>query len=167
VSSTKLAARHPVRPGRAEAASVVWKWQSSGAADARPDARPLRLRGALQASAGLAVAAGFAWWGLRTPATIVGGIACAIGLAALVSPFGVFAAIERAFAMLGRWAGQALTWILLPMIFYLFFTPFSLLFRRGRRDSMKRHFDPAAASYWTSRERRSGTTASASHERPY
>lgn len=167
MSSTKLAARHPVRPGRAEAASVVWKWQSSGAAAARPDARPLRLRGALQASTGLAVAAGLAWWGLRTPAAIVGGIACAIGLAALVSPFGVFAAIERAFAMLGRWVGQALTWILLPMIFYLFFTPFSLLFRRGRRDSMKRHFDPAAASYWTSRERRSGTMASASHERPY
>jgi len=167
VSSDGFAARHRIRPGRAEAASVVWRWQSSGRAAARPDARPLRLRGALQAGAGLAVAAGLAWWGSRTPAAIVGGIACAIGLAALASPFGVFAAIERAFATLGRWVGQALSWIVLPVIFYLFFAPFSALFRRGRRDSMKRHFDAGAVSYWTSRERRSGTTASASHERPY
>ncbi len=167
MSSTGFAARHGVRPGRAEAASVVWKWQPSGATAPRPDARPLRLRGTLQAGVGLAVSAGFAWWGFRTPATIVGVIACAIGLAALVSPFGVFAAIERAFAALGHRVGQALTWILLPMIFYLFFTPFSLIFRRGRRDSMKRHFDAGAVSYWTSREHRSATTASASHERPY
>ena len=167
MSSTAFAARHRVRPGRAEAAAVVWHWQSSGSAVSRPDARPVRLRGALQASAGLAFAAGFAWWGLRTPAAIAGGIACAIGLAALVSPFGVFAAIERSFATLGRWVGTALTWIVLPVVFCLFFTPFALLFRRGRRDSMKRHFDAGAASYWTSRERRSATTASASHERPY
>jgi hypothetical protein len=116
---------------------------------------------------GLAVAAGFAWWGYRTPALIVGTIACAIGLAALASPLGVFAAIERAFAALGRWVGGALAWLILPLIFYLFFTPFSLLFRRGRRDSMKRHLDAEAVSYWTTRERRSVTTASKSHDRQY
>jgi hypothetical protein len=167
MSGAEFAARHRVRAGRAEAAATVWKWQSSGAAASRPDARPLRVRGSLQAGAGLAVAAGLAWWGFRTPAAIVGGIACAIGLAALASPFGAFAAIERVFATLGRWVGGALTWILLPLIFYLFFAPFSVLFRRGRRDSMKRHFDADAASYWTSRTSRSTTTASASHERPY
>ncbi len=167
MSSAGVVAQRRVRAGRAEAAALVWQWQSSGSAASRPDARPVRLRGALQASAGLAVAAGFAWWGFRTPAAVVGSIACIIGLAALVSPFGVFAAIERSFAALGGWVGTALTWIVLPAIFYLFFTPFSLLFRRGRRDSMKRRFDAGAMSYWTSREHRSATTASASHDRPY
>jgi hypothetical protein len=145
----------------------VWTWQPSAATPSRPDARPLRVRGSLQAGAGLAVAAGLAWWGLRTPALVVGGVACAIGIAALASPLGAFAAIERAFATLGRGVGRALTWSLLPLIFYLFFAPFAVLFRRGRRDSMKRRFDAGAASYWTSRAGGSATTASASHERPY
>ena len=124
-------------------------------------------RGALQAGAGLAVAGGLAWLGHRTPAIVVGSVASAIGLAALVSPLGLFAAIERVFAALAVRIGQALTWTLLPAIFYLFFAPFGLLFRRGRRDSMRRFFDRDATSYWTVRGERGGHTASAPHERPY
>jgi hypothetical protein len=167
LSSADPAAHPRLRSGRPEAAAVVWEWNPASAAPSRRDARPVRRRGALQAAAGLAVAAGFAWLGHRAPAGVAAGIAGVIGVAALASPFGVYAAIERVFATLGRWVGGALAWIALPLIFYLFFAPFSVLFRRGRRDSMKRAFDAGAESYWTSRERRSATTASPSHDRPY
>lgn len=152
--------------GRPEAAAAIWTWRPAGPSPA-PETGGIRLRGALQAGAGLAVAGLLAWLGHRTPAIVVGSVASAIGLAALVSPLGLFAAIERVFAALAVRIGQALTWTLLPAIFYLFFAPFGLLFRRGRRDSMRRFFDREAASYWTVRGERGGHTASASHERPY
>ncbi|RIL06458.1 MAG: hypothetical protein DCC71_06525 [Proteobacteria bacterium] len=147
----------------------MWTWQSLDAAaePVQPPAGRVRLRGALQAGAGGAVAALLFAAGLRAPAFVVGGVASALLLAALLSPFGVFASIERAFAALGRWVGLALTWLLLPAIFYLFFVPFSRLFRRGRRDAMKRYFDPGAESYWTVRSQRAPHVASTSHERPY
>jgi hypothetical protein len=166
MNDADFAARHPVRPGRPEAAEVVWSWKPAATA-ASPDAGPVRLRGALQAAAGLAVGAGLFWFGRRTPAAVVSAIAAVVGLSALVSPFGVFAAIERSFDALGRGIGRVLMWIVLPAIFYLFFAPFSVLFRRGRRDSMKRAFDAEAESYWTPRDQRSATTASAAYERPY
>jgi hypothetical protein len=79
-------------------------------------------------------------------------IAGVIGLCALVSPLGLYAAIERSFAALGRWTGRALTWLLLPIAFYAFFVPFRALFRRGRRDSMRRYFDAESPSYWSLRK---------------
>ena len=90
-----------------------------------------------------------------------------IGTAAMLSPLALFAAIERSFAALGRWVGKALQWTLLPAIFYGFFTPFALLFRRGRRDAMTRYFDADAKSYWSPHGERRGKTASASRERLY
>ena len=53
-----------------------------------------------------------------------------------------------------RVVGRFLTWILLSWIFYGFFLPFGALFRRGRRDSMKRFYEPEALSYWSSCEPR-------------
>lgn len=152
--------------GRPEAAAAIWSWRPAPPSP-RPATGPIRLRGALQAAVGLAVAGGFAWLGHRTPALVVGAIASFVLLAALASPLGLFAAIERMVAALGVRIGQALTWILLPAIFYGFFVPFGLLFRRGRRDSMRRFFEPGAASYWSVRGERGTHAASASHERPY
>lgn len=151
--------------GRPQAAAAIWSWRP--APPARPATAPVRLRGGLQAAVGLAVAGALAWFGYRTPAAIVATVASTIGLAALLSPLGLFAAIEHAFAALGGWIGKALTWLLLPVVFYLFFVPFGALFRRGRRDAMQRFFDAEAETYWTSREARASHTASASHERQY
>jgi hypothetical protein len=167
MTSAGPVARPRMRSGRPEAAAVVWEWNPALATPPRRDARAVRLRGAMQAAAGLAVAAALAWRGHRVPAGVAGGVAAVIAVAALGSPFGVYAAIERVFETLGGWVGRALTWIVLPLIFYSFFAPFSVLFRRGRRDSMKRSFDADAESYWTPRERRSSTTASPAHDKPY
>jgi hypothetical protein len=153
------------QPGRPEAAAAIWTWQSEAAP--RPSAAPIRRRGALQAAVGLAVAGGLFWAGRASWAAVVAAIATGIGLAALASPLALYAAIERGFAALGRGVGHSLTWLLLPAIFYGFFAPFSLLFRRGRRDALRRRFAPDAASYWSSRVERATRTASASHERPF
>jgi len=152
--------------GRPEAAAVIWTWRPAAPAP-RPAAGPIRLRGLLQAAVGLAVAGGLAWLGQRAPALVVASVAGAIALAALLSPLGLFAAIEHAFTVLGGWIGKALTWMLLPVVFYVFFVPFGLLFRRGHRDSMQRFLDPEATSYWTQREARTKRSGSASHERQY
>jgi hypothetical protein len=63
---------------------------------------------------------------------------------------------------IGRRIGRALTWLLLVPLFYLFFLPFGLLFRRGRRDRLKRYFDREATTYWETLE--GPTAASSSHE---
>ena len=74
----------------------------------------------------------------------------------LVSPNGLYLGIERLFDLLGRLLGRGMTWLLLVPIFFLFFLPFGALLRRGRRDRLKRWFDPEADSYW---EQHEGPTA--------
>jgi hypothetical protein len=119
------------------------------------------LRGAMQALAGAVVGALLFRFEHRTLGSIVLGVAGVILLAALASPGGLYAAIERGFAALGQFVGRALTWILMPAVFYGFFFPFGMLFRRGRRDSMKRFYEPDAPSYWSDREvGRAGSSAS-------
>jgi hypothetical protein len=158
-----------LRPGRPEAAAVIWDWRAGSAPAASPAGRSLagraRVRGSLQALVGLGVGSLIYAFGPPTIGLVVLGIASFIGLSALASPLALFAGIERAFAALGNWVGRGLTWLLLPGIFYLFFVPFHALFRRGRRDAMKRFYEPDAASYWSARER--GRAGSTHHERQY
>ena len=92
-------------------------------------------------------------------------IGALILLAALLSPNGFYRTIEAAFATLGQWVGRGLSWALLSAVFWLFFFPFGLLFRRGHRDSMRRFYEPEAESYWTTRE--IGRSGSSSRERQY
>lgn len=158
-----------LRLGRPEAAAAIWTWKPSEGVASQHKRRtgPVRLRGAIQATVGFAVAGLFAWRGHQVPAMLVGSIATFVLLSALLSPLGLFAAIERSIAAVGRGIGRAFTWVLLPTIFYLFFVPFGALFRRGRRDSMTRYFVEDAPSYWSSRSARNGKTASSSSQRPY
>jgi hypothetical protein len=153
-----------LRPGRPEAAMEIWDFrgQQAPGEEAR---RRARLRGCLQAAVAVAVGGLLLALGHRAVGGVVLGVASLVALAALLSPLGAFAAIERAFGALGHWMGQLLTWMLLPVVFYLFFVPFGWLFRRGRRDSMRRYFEAEAPSYWTDRER--GRAGSAQRARQY
>jgi hypothetical protein len=138
--------------GRPEAAAAIWSWRESARGGAGQDDRGARRRGALQFAATLAVAAVFWLAGLRGfafGALALGSVAL---LAALVSPRGLHAAIQRLVEATGRVVGTALAWILLTPVFYLFFAPFGLALRRGRRDRLQRRFDPAAQSYWEPHE---------------
>ena len=101
----------------------------------------------------------------RIAGTVVMSIAALILLSALLSPTGLYAGIERLFAALGRRVGTGLTWIVLPLIFYLIFLPFGTVFRSGRRDPMKRFYEADAESYWS--PRRAGRSGSAFRTRQY
>ena len=153
------------RQGRAEAAAAIWDWR--GERSQTPEARPSRprLRGTLQALVGAGVGTLIFAFVSRIAGTVVMSIATLILLSALLSPTGLYAGIERLFAALGRRIGTGLTWVVLPLLFYLVFLPFGMLFRRGRRDPMKRFYETDAESYWS--PRRVGRSGSASHTRQY
>ena len=153
------------RPGRAKAAAAIWDWR--GDSSQTPAARPsrTRLRGTLQALAGAGVGALIFARVSWIAGTVVMSIATLILLSALLSPAGLYAGIERLFAALGRRVGAGLTWIVLPLIFYLIFLPFGTLFRSGRRDPMKRFYEADAESYWS--PRRVGRSGSAFRTRQY
>ena len=59
-----------------------------------------------------------------------------------------FIFLESILRALGTKVGEAVTWLCLAPVFYLFFLPFGLLFRRGRRDAMQRLLEPNATTYW-------------------
>ena len=155
-----------VRPGRPEAAAVIWNWREAAPASGSPrSAASLRTRGALQAVAGATVGGLVLAFVSKTFGFVILGIASLILLSALLSPTGLYAAIDRGFAALGRGVGIVLTWLTLPVIFFLFFVPFGFLFRRGRRDSMRRFYEVSATSYWS--DRSEGVVASSSRSRQF
>ena len=154
-----------VEQGRPEAAAAIWNWKVSTDSSAEaPSTARIRIRGALQAAVGVAVGALVYNFVSTTVGTLICAIGGSIGLAALVSPLGLFAVIERAFVALGGLLARGLTWVLMPSIFYLLFLPFGFLFRRGRRDAMKRYYDGEASSYWTVREQQRPTLETQSRQ---
>lgn len=151
------------RPGRAEAALAIWNWR-----DPQPDGPPPplasreRVRGSFQAAIVAAIGGLLLLLGLRTIALVMWGAAAIVLLAALASPRGLYAVLDRMARAIGKRVGRALTWLLLVPLFYFFFLPFGLLFRHGRRDRLKRYFDAEAPTYWETLE--GPTAASSSHE---
>lgn len=141
-----------VRAGRPEAAAVIWRWNDP---PERSSVRAARARraGALRALVALIAAGVLAYLDRPIVATIASCVGVlTLGLA-LASPLGLYAALDRAVAALGRGVGLVLTWLLLAPVYYLFFAPFGLLFRRGRRDPLRRGFEADAPSYWQKRDR--------------
>lgn len=153
--------------GRPEAAAAVWRWRNDGdpaSGAGLPDGRR-RVRGSLQAAVGLGVGATiFLLWS-QTAGAVVMGIATLILLAALLSPSGAFALLERAFSTLGAQIARLITFVTMSLIFYLIFAPFGVLTRRGRRDPMRRFYEPDGETYWTPRE--IGRAGSPSRQRQY
>ena len=157
-----------LRPGRPEAAAAIWSWRGEAGSRVAPSRRPVaraRARGLLQGMVGAAVGAGLHALGYPRIGVVALSLGTGIALAALASPTALYAAIEQLFGATGRLVGRALSWIILPMVFYGFFVPFHWLFRTGRRDAMKRFFETEATSYWSARER--ARAGSDSRERQY
>ena len=149
---------------RPEAAAAIWAGLGSEVTEADPPGSA-RLRGVLQALGGGAVAGLLFWLWSEAIGTVVATISLVIGLSALLSPHGLYAAIERGLAALGQLTGRWLSWILLGFVFYALVTPFGLLFRRGKRDAMRRRYEPELDSYWEPREL--GRSGSDSHTRQF
>ena len=84
-------------------------------------------------------------------AMVVGSIAGLLVVLALLSPNVGYAAMERAAQGLASLIGRLLGSLVLIILFYTFFLPFGLLFRRARRDTLQRFFDSEAPTYWDER----------------
>ena len=149
-----------LRAGRPEAAAIIWNWHGSDSAEkSAGSSSRTRLKGSIQGVAAGAMGALLYLYWSQTVGRIVMGLGTVILLSALVSPTGLYRLVERLFAALGLWTGRAINWILLVPLFYLFFLPFGLLFRRGRRDSMTRFYEAESSTYWRGRRRaRSGSS---------
>lgn len=140
--------------GRPEAAEAIWNWQQERDrhSDDAAQAARARRKGVLQGIVAAIVATLFFFFWSRTLATVIYTIAGVTLFAALVSPRGLYAAIEALIARIARLLGVLTTWLMLVPTFYLIFLPFGVLLRRGRRDRMRRFYEPEASTYWTARE---------------
>lgn len=153
------------RPGRPEAAALIWPWREPVGSAAPPPVGGIRLRGSIQGALAGAFGTALIVFGVRAIGTIALALGAGVALAALLSPRGLYAGIERLAAATGHVVGRALSGLLLPLLFFGVFTPFASLFRRGHRDAMTRFNDPDAESYWSKRDR--GRSASKSRTRQY
>jgi len=149
--------------GRPEAAEVIWNWRGPQTNGARIPAGNPRLKGAIQGLVGMSVALAIHLYGARTIGTLVFCVSTIVLLSALLSPTGIYRAVEGLFTTLGNATGRALTWLMLVPLFYLFFLPFGFLLRRGRRDQLKRRFEPDQESYWEPHK----PFSAADHERQF
>jgi hypothetical protein len=149
--------------GRPEAAAVIWHWRDAPPNALGRSAREARKTGAIQGGIGACVAAALYLLWSQMIGTIIFGVSATILLAALASPLGLYRMIDGLFLSLGNYTGSMLTWLMLVPLFYLFFLPFGLLFRRGSRDKMKRFFEPDEESYWEPHK----PFSAADHERQF
>lgn len=150
------------QPGRPEAAAIVWQWREKEDAPNSAHGR-LRLIGIAQGLVGVTVGITAHVYGFQKIGTLAIVIACSVTLAALLSPTGLYASMQRLFVATGRVAGRGATWLVMVPLFYCIFWPFGLLMRRGRQDRMKRYYDHETESYWEPRPQRQADC----HERPY
>ena len=155
-------------PGRPEASAIIWNRSDPGAASNTGSDNRARLRGAVQAGVGTAIGGAlFYFFELRTLPFVMFGAAGLILISSLVSPNGLFAALENAMGAVSRRLGVAIMWVCLTAIFFGFLMPFGALFRRGERDRLKRRFEMDVDSYWNWEPAEGPTSATTSLENQY
>ena len=142
---------------RAEASSIAWSWRDRAAGEAAArerEAAANRRKGVIGALIGLAVAA-LLYFVFHRPvaAAVVAGVAVLIGLLALASPLGLYKGLTRALDRFAYFVGSALTWILMPVLFYLVFLPIGILLRARGKLAISKSADPRMPTYWKSTER--------------
>ena len=136
-----------------DVSAVVWN-RSADSIATRQAAHLARNRmtGVIQGLVAAAVGTLIFFLWHRVASYIVFSIAALVTLSALLSPGLVYEKIRIGVEKFAGFVGVVVTWIALLPIFYLFFTPFHFLFRRGRRDTMARTLDKECDSYWNVRE---------------
>lgn len=167
---------HAIRHGRREASALIWDFRAETVSPA-PSASVLRRRGMIRALLPAAFGTLLYVRGFHVSAAIVLGVAALTLLAALGSPTGAYAALERLFERLVNRIVLLSSWLILRVVFYGVFVPLGALLRSGRRDQLQRWNDVARSSYWSDRrgdhwgdhrgDRRATRVASAERRKPY
>lgn len=153
-----------VPAGRPEAAAAIWDWKQAAVASDHESNGAIRLRGTLRAVAGVVVGALVYHYLSTLMGSIVLGITALLFLAAVLSPTGAYAIVERLFTATSSSFGRLISAIVLPAVFFLVFVPFGLVMRRGKRDEMRRFYEDRE-TYWSKRDE--GRSGSAHRERQF
>jgi len=139
-----------VPPASDAVARAVWPWrdalaaEASGAAAARAAAR---RRGAVRAGVGLAAALALSFWKPLLGA-VVAAVSLLVLVLALVSPLAGYGRLERGIERFAHGVGTAVTWLLMPLLFYLLFFPVGLLLRSTGKLRLTRRPEGGLESYW-------------------
>jgi hypothetical protein len=142
-------------PSASTPSEIAWPWRRAPGDDGRTAAaRVARHRGAVQAAVAFAVATLLLLW-KPILAAVVASIALVVLALALVSPLGGFARLERGVERFAHGVGLAVTWLLMPILFYLLFLPAGLLLRRGKL-RFTGNPDRDEATYWQHRDAQTG-----------
>ncbi len=135
----------------ASVAATAWPWRAASAAGPeahRRRAAAARRAAAWRAAVGLAVAAALAFW-KPWLAVVVAAVSLLVLALALASPLGAYARLEGALARFAHGVGMAVTWLLMPLLYYLLFMPVGVALRAAGKLRLTRRPDPRAATYWT------------------
>jgi len=145
------------------ASSVAWDWRQRAAGDERARAREAtanRRKGWIGALVGVAFAALAYYLDRPVAALVIAGIAIAVALIAVVSPLGLFKALSRGLDRFAHAVGSGVTWVLMPILFYLVFLPVGLFLRARGRLAISRHADRRLPTYWKPTGERARTSDS-------
>ena len=135
-------------------AHAVWPWREAEARSAEGqsrDAAAARFQGAVRAAVGLVAAALIYLFWHPAAAGVVAGLATLLLLVAVVSPLGAYRRLDRWIARFAHGVGIAVTWLLMPLLYYLLFLPVGLLLRLRSRLRLTRSPEPTRPSYWIPR----------------
>jgi hypothetical protein len=125
-------------------ALAVWRPDRSP-----PPAPPFARRALIQPLLGVALgAAMFFFFHWRVLGSVCAGLSAVVLATLLLSPRRGYPLIQRVFHGLGLAVGTVLNVVLLGAVYLVFFVPFGLLLRRGRRDRLQRRFRAPTPSYW-------------------
>jgi hypothetical protein len=86
-------------------------------------------------------------------AAVVAAIAVLIILLALASPLGLYKGLTRALDRFAHAVGSGMTWVLMPVLFYVVFLPIGLLLRTRGKLAISKSADPRLSTYWKTPER--------------
>lgn len=145
----------PTAPAPAPAPAAAWPaWRAAAPVDAAAEAasrrRGLRRGAFVRAAIGLAIAALLALWKPLFGA-VVAAIALVLLAVALAAP-GAYARLAGGLERFGVWVGRAMTWLLMPLLFYLLFLPVGWALRTAGKLRITRGADPSRATYWDTPE---------------
>lgn len=148
------------RPAPAPAAAppdpvvaTVWPWRQADEAEGRAAEREAAQRRAARRGAAIRTAIGFliavalAFWKPWLAVVVVTLSLITLALA-LASPLGAYARLERGLDRFAYLVGLSVTWILMPILYYLLFLPTGLALRAGQKLRLTRRPEPDLPTYW-------------------
>lgn len=152
-AASETASSTPSETGIA-VAEVVWPWrrvEEERAGEEERARRSARRQGGLRGLVGL-LAGGLVWclWG-PVPAAVVAAVALTLAALALASPTGAYRRLDRWMMRFARGVGWLVTWILMPLLYWLTFLPLGAFLRLRGTLRLERWPQPERASYWVER----------------